>query len=194
MCSLGGTSALSLVVRSSLTVALALGCSLAPLHGATLQRLTLEQIIAKSTAIVRGKVIGSFAASRGPIIYTHYSILVSEQFKGEPQSTVDLSIPGGTANNFRQTFPGAPQFQAGEEYVFFLWTGPSGLTQIMGLTQGLFKLSETDSTDPQVTRAASAELMLDPKTGRPVKDQTLVMSLTALRSLIGSTLKRGAAL
>jgi len=39
-------------------------------RSATLERLTRDDLIAKSTAIVRGKVISSYASFRGPIIYT----------------------------------------------------------------------------------------------------------------------------
>ena len=42
------------------------------------------------------------------------------------------------------------------------------------------------------TRAASRELMLDRTTGRPVKDQTLTMRLSDLRSKIAGALGRTA--
>ena len=74
----------------------------------------------------------------GPVIYTHYQLQVSERYKGAAESTVDLAIPGGVVNGIRQVWGGAPQLDSGDEYVFFLWTGKSGLTQVMGLTQGLF--------------------------------------------------------
>jgi hypothetical protein len=73
--------------------------------------------------------------------------------------------------------------------VFFLWTSRAGLTQVMGLTQGLFAIAPGASADPLTTRAASHELMLDPKTARPVKDAVLSMSLSYLRSRIADTLK-----
>jgi hypothetical protein len=114
---------------------------------------------------------------------------VTERFKGAPQESIDVVVPGGVANHIRQTFPGTPQFRTGDDYVFFLWAGKSGLTQIIGLTQGLFSISAVNASDPTATRAASKELMLDPGTGRPVKDQTLVMSLSALRAHIASTLR-----
>ena len=41
-------------------------------------------MIAKSTAIVRGKVVSSWAGFSGPVIYTHYTMQVSEQLKGDP--------------------------------------------------------------------------------------------------------------
>ena len=106
------------------------------LAGATLEQLSLDDMIQKSTAIVRGSVALSRTEASGPVIYTHYIVRVTENFKGNSQGAVDVAVPGGTANNMRQTFPGSPQFKIGDDYVFFLWTGRSGLTQIIGLTQG----------------------------------------------------------
>jgi hypothetical protein len=179
-------------VRRTLSLALMVLPGLTLAWSATLERLSLDDMIAQSTAIVRGKVAGSYAAPRGPIIYTFYTLQVSEQLKGAPQTSWLVAVPGGTANHLRQTFPGAPEFKTGDEFVFFLWTGRSGITQIIGLTQGLFKLSPGAAGDPVATRAASSEVMLDHGTGRPVRDQTLVMNLSDLRSQILSRLGQGA--
>jgi hypothetical protein len=108
-------------------------------------------------------------------------------------NSVDVVVPGGVVNNMRQTFPGTPQLNVGDDFVFFLWTGKSGLTQIIGLTQGLFALPKGGSSNPTATRAASREVMLDPVTARQVKDETLVISLNDLRSRVASTLSAGAA-
>ena len=71
--------------------------------------------------------------------------------------------------------------------MFFLWTSKGGITWITGLTQGLFSVAPGDaSTDRLATRSASRELMLDPDTSRPVKDNALSMRLSALRSRIAS--------
>ncbi|HEY1240493.1 MAG TPA: hypothetical protein VGF16_08040 [Bryobacteraceae bacterium] len=162
---------------------------LTPARSATLERLSLEDMIAQSTAIVRAKVTGSYAVRRGPVIYTYYSVQTSEQLKGPKPVTV--AVPGGTLNNLRQSFPGAPELKAGDEFVFFLWTGSSGITQIMGLTQGLFQISLGQSRDPVAMRAATSELMLERGTGRQVKDQALVMKLSELRSRIASQVGQG---
>ncbi len=180
-------------VRRLLPVALTLAGGLVPLCGATLERLSLDDLIAKSTAIVRGKVTGSYAAFRGPIIYTHYTVQISEQLKGTNGSSLDVVVPGGTANGLRQVYSGTPQLDSSGDYVLFLWTGPSGLTQIMGLTQGLFRLTPGASSNLVATRAASTELMLEPGTGHAVKDETLVMSLNDLRARIASRLAGRAA-
>src|SRR5262249_1764073 len=109
-----------------------------------------------------------------------------ERLKGQAGSTVDIAAPGGTVNGLRQSFAGAPTLNKGDDAVFFLYTGRDGQTTILGLTQGLFSLSADG--DPVSTRRASAELMLD-RTGRPVKDETMVMRLSALRSRIRGTAK-----
>ena len=163
-------------------------CGFFSLQAATLERLSFEEMTAKSTAIVRGKVAGSSTSVSGPVIYTHYKIQVTERFKGPVQSSVDVVVPGGVANNLRQSFAGMPEFQAGEEYVLFLYTGKDGKTLVIGLTQGLFSLAKDHATDPTTIRAASRELMLDRHTGQAVKDQTLVMRLSELRTRIAGTL------
>jgi hypothetical protein len=148
----------------------------------------MDDLIGKSTAIVRGTVVDSWAALTGSVIYTHYKIQVSESFKGPRQSSVELVVAGGVVNNLSQSFSGSPKLNHGDEFVFFLWTSRAGLTQIMGLTQGLFAVSPGAPADPMATRAASRELMLDPKTAQPVKDAMLAMHLSDLRSLIANTL------
>ncbi len=144
---------------------------------------------AKSTAIVRGRVSGSYCAFSGSVIYTHYSVQVSEQLKGSVSGTTDVAVPGGVVNRLRQTFDGAPVFHPGEEYVFFLWNGGSGPTQVIGLTQGIFAIAPGAAQgDPMATRPASAEVMLAPATGRPVHDAPLSMTLSQLRSRISAAL------
>lgn len=158
------------------------------LQCATLERLTLNDMIGKSTAIVRATVGKSYVAANGPVIYTHYQLQVTERYKGAAQSTIDLALPGGVAGGIQQNFSGVPQLHTGEDYVFFLWTGKSGLTQIIGLSQGLFAVAGGGAKDPAVTRTASHEAMLDHATGRQVQDETLNMQLSALKSQIQTQL------
>ncbi len=158
------------------------------LPAATLERLSLDDLITQSTTIVRGKVTSSWAAFTGSVVYTHYQVQVSEQFKGASQSSVEVMTPGGTVNGLRQSFSGSPVLNQGDEFVFFLWTSSRGITWITGLTQGLFSLADDAATDRTATRSASRELMLDRDTSRPVKDTTLTMKLSDLRSRIAATL------
>jgi hypothetical protein len=188
----GGRRAFRNIVQRHFEFALVLTFCMSPLQSATLERLSLDDMITKSTAIVRGTITGSHTTFRAPLVYTHYTIQVAERLKGGGGNSVDVVVPGGVVNNVRQTFPGTPQLNAGDDFVFFLWTGKSGLTQIIGLTQGLFAIPKGASANPTATRAASREVMLDPLTARQVKDETLVMSLSELRSRVASRLNGGA--
>jgi hypothetical protein len=174
--------------------------TVAPLRCATLERLTLDDMISKSSAIVRGKVTDSWTAFTGSVIYTHYRIRASETYKGAGLNLREIVVTGGTVNGIRQNFSGSPTLNQGGEFVFFLWTSRAGLTQIIGLTQGLFAVPPDDSStpalgpasDPIATRAPTRELMLDPATARPVKDAALSLRLSELRSRIAGTLAAGA--
>ena len=180
--------ALYLAVKRLTILALLAASCLAQLHSATLERLTLDDMITRSTSIVRGKVSGSWAAFTGSIIYTHYKIQVSESFKGAGQDAVEIMVPGGTVNGLHQSFSGSPVLNPGDEFVFFLWTSKAGITWITGLTQGLFALPSEAAADRMATRAASRELMLDADTSRAVKDSALSLKLSDLRTRIADTL------
>ncbi len=160
-------------------------CS-AALPSATLARLSLADMATESTAIVRAKVLDSYTSTSGSAIFTHYRLQVSERLKGS--SGNEVVVRGGVAGGIQQLVPGAPKFSKGDEYVFFLWAGPDGHSQVIGLTQGMFAVSPGAAADPTLTRAASRELMLDPKTGHPVKDETLVMKLSDLRRQVAGAL------
>ena len=164
---------------------MAVAASVLPVECATLERLSLDDVIVRSTTIVRGKVTASWAAYTGSVIYTHYQVQVSEQFKGTAAGTVEVMTPGGTVKGLTSSYSGSPVLNVGDEFVFFLWTSKGGITWITGLTQGLFALSPA-AVDPErtATRAASRELMLDAATARPVKDAPLSMRLSELRARI----------
>ena len=184
----GSLPALMSRVKRCFILALVVASSLATLQSATLERLTLDDMILRSTTIVRGKVTASWADFTGSVIYTHYQVQVIEQFKGAPRTSVEVMTPGGIAKGVKSTFSGSPALNTGDEFVFFLWTSKTGITWITGLTQGLFALTPEVTADRVATRSASRELMLDPDTARPVKDTALSMRLSALRSRIAATL------
>src|SRR5689334_4694696 len=92
---------------------LGLGLGLAGMLSATtLQQLTLDDMIQKSTAIVRARVTGSqtayFATGHGSDIYTHFQLQVLETWKApaNDQTITDVAIPGGVVNGVRQLVAG----------------------------------------------------------------------------------------
>ncbi len=151
---------------------------------ATLEQLSFDEMVEKSTAIVRGRVVGSYTTTKGSLIYTHYRVLVSERWKGPAASEADLVVPGGTMGSLRQSFAGAPKLAQGSDYVFFLWTARSGLTHIIGLTQGLFDVKADAKGATLAVRGTSGETMLDRSTGKPVNEEALSLSMAELNTRI----------
>src|ERR1700682_1707602 len=92
---------------------LVLAALLAPIHASTLQQLTLDEMIAKSTMIVRARVQQTtFAGFQGHMIWTHYTVQVSETLKGLASRQLDVVVPGGTTGGIQQSYSGAPTFSA----------------------------------------------------------------------------------
>lgn len=177
-----------------LLVAMCLLPGAAPLSGVTMQQLSADDLAVKSTAIVRGRVVDQYTAIAGPTVYTHYRIAVTETWKGAAAGTVDVALPGGTASGLRQTYPGVPQLSLGRDYLLYLWSSPSGLTMPTGFSQGIFTVVPgNDTAGLQVTRAATAELMLD-SSGRPVQDQAITMRLVEAKSHMIAALARAGAI
>jgi len=172
----------------SLLITLCLATVLAPVRGTTLERLPLDEMARKSTAIVRAKVVGTSSVLRGADVYTLYQIEIVENWKagGKPDPQ-QVAVPGGVAGGLRQMVAGAPSLHAGQEYLMFLWTSRSGLTQLIGLTQGLFNVQQSGTGDAAVTRAAAGELMVD-TSGHAVKDEAVSMKLSDLKARVNRAL------
>jgi hypothetical protein len=156
-------------------------------HAATLEKLSIEEMAQKATRIVRGRVTGCSGQAQGLSVYTHCVVSVTETWKGQAASTAKFVVPGGTAAGLTQIFTGTPKFAAGEEYVLFLWTGRSGITQIIGLSQGVFDLGPDGKGKPIARRPATSELMLD-KAGNPVRDENLELQVSELRRQVDRAL------
>ncbi len=169
--------ALSLVVFT-------LSASLAP--AATLQQLSMQQMTQSATAIVRAMVTGSSASFTGATIYTHYKLQVSETWKGTPGN--EVMLPGGVAGGLRQSFPGVPQLQTGTEYVLFLWKSSlTGITHVIGFSQGIFNLSQQSDGTFQAIRAQIGEGMYD-SAGHAVQDHGMQMKLSDMQVLVRQTI------
>ena len=98
--------------------------------------------------------------------------------QGSAGDQADVVVAGGTMGRTTQTFPGSPSLVTGREYVFCVWKSKSGLTHVMGLSQGLFDV-KTDEASGEVTisRGATDSVMLDGATGRPVMDRPVRMRM-----------------
>ena len=161
-------------------------------NATTLQQLSLDDMIQQSTGIVRAQVTGSSSALRGQNIYTYYHLRILETAKPAPGQTsreMDVAVPGGAVNGRREMVPGAPALTTGSQYVVFLWTSRSGLTQIIGLSQGLFLAIDQGPGRIRLARPAAADLMLD-KNGKTVAGQSLGLEWSDLQARIRKGLQK----
>lgn len=169
-------------------VTLCLAICVAPLSAATLQQLSFDDLVQKSTAIVRARVAGSYADFRGKEIFTHWKLQIVEQLKGA--ATVEVMSPGGSARGFRESVVGAPQLTQGKEYLLFLWTSKSGATYLTGWNQGVFELSKDGTGKLIATRATLGENILEKGTWRRLKDEGVQKPYAELAGRISSGVRR----
>jgi hypothetical protein len=169
--------------------------ALGTLPGSTLRQLSLDDMIRQSTMIVHGTVQPTNIMYHGSMIFSHYTIQPTEIYKSpgsgqSAQSTsspIDFGVPGGSLNGIIQRVAGAPILTVGQDYVLFLWTSKSGLTQVIGLSQGLLSVITTPGGAPMVVRPAAAAGALT-VTGLPVTTNDISMSLSALKTEISNVL------
>ena len=169
------------VARTFTALAVALAVQVVSSRATTLQKLAMPEMVQRSTSIIRAKVTGKRSAFRGQDIYTYYQLQTTEMLKAGP-AVAEVAVPGGVVGRLQQIGIGSPELAAGGDYVIFLWTSPSGLTQVIGLSQGLFKVTSSAS-DPVLVRAAVSDSMVD-SNGRETQDTGVSMRLSALRTLI----------
>ena len=177
------------VLRSFLLLS-ALVAAQWPGWSATLEKLSMDQMVQKSTAIVRCRIGASHTMKRGPVIYTMTQVKVLERWKGPEVSSIEVAIPGGTYHGVSEEFAGAPVLQPGAEYVLFLWKGPSGTTYVIGLSQGVFRLTVNAAGEEMVERAVSGSVVLDGKTHRPVTEAAVSLRLSELRGRVREMLAK----
>ena len=160
-------------------------------NATTLQQLTVEEMAQKSTAIVRAKLTGSNGIRYGTDVFTVYQFETLETVKrpnGPPP--IEVGVPGGIAGGMRQVVAGAPVLRVGQEYILFLWTGRSGLAQVIGMSQGLFAVDRTTAGGSIATRGMAGERMLD-GAGHAVRDEAVSMPWPELRAKVIHALKAG---
>jgi len=119
--------------------------------------LDMRQMSQGATTIVTGQCIGTRSTWVGRTLYTIATVQVSETIKGDPQTTVNVAIPGGIDLNrnipLEMKYPGAPLMQRGEESFLFLIpaTAMPGSYSVMGYAQGKLSIVANQDGEKMVT-------------------------------------------
>ena len=157
-----------------------------PLPATTLQLLSVDTMIAKSSTIVRARPTPVSSFQRGGLIYTSYRLSVSATLKGTSVSTLQVAVPGGDYQGMHQAVAGSPGLQTGSEYVMFIWTAPSGSNYILGLSQGLFEVHTNASGAVVLTRGPAGTKVID-AAGSAAADNGVTLLLTNLQAKIAQS-------
>lgn len=116
---------------------------LAPTLGATvLLPAEFREIVSGSQIIVYGRVVDirpEWSDDRRRID-TVVSVQAGTYLKGGPGETVTLRVPGGQIGRYKNVMVGAPEFQPGDEAVFFLNAQGPSVAHVFGLNQGVFRV------------------------------------------------------
>jgi hypothetical protein len=132
----------------------------------------LAEISREARAIALGRVVavdGRLAGDRRRI-ETLVTLEAESYLKGALGARVQFLVPGGEFGRYRQLVVGAPHFTVGQRIVVFLGARAPSMPYILGLSQGLFRVT-----------ARNGESMITPPThlalpgarraeaGRPVR-------------------------
>ena len=107
----------------SLVAALAFAFALVPIvsSATVVMQLSMEQLTARATLVVRGTVEGARAVSKEDgSIWTVTSLIVTERLKGVGISKVTIKQPGGSLGGMNQSVSGTALFTEGEDVLLFL--------------------------------------------------------------------------
>jgi hypothetical protein len=104
---------------------------------------SLPSMVEESDVAVVGEVVDLTVAQEGGNIYTTAKIEVDQYLKGAAGPYVFIKSMGGSMGNITQVVDGGPQFQIGQEAVYFLHQrGDHFIT--FGLSYGVLPVVEED--------------------------------------------------
>ena len=126
------------VLRSGLIPALVLAMFAVPLFATTIVLPDDAELIAKSSLIATGTVVGSDTVEIEGKLFTDTSVLVAETLHGSVGKTLVVRQAGGrTATRARILF-GAPEYEIGERVLLFLAPAGDGYFHTVDLAAGKF--------------------------------------------------------
>jgi hypothetical protein len=121
---------------------------------ATVRRITMDTLVARSDRIVYGRVVASRAVwdPETRTIWTNTEIRILDVAKGSAGNTVTISEPGGVLGDVGHFFPGVPQFQLSQEVLVFLHGAAGNRLRVTGLRQGVYAITTDPATHERMAR------------------------------------------
>ena len=130
----------------------------------TLSRLKLEDLAQESTAVARLRCLGASSQwDRGEIwTETRFEVLQSE--KGALPGIVTVRLLGGQVGHVHSHVDEVPLFRTGEEVYLFLWAHEGEPYQVLGWSQGTFRIARNPQSGLEmVTQDSASASIFDPQ-------------------------------
>jgi hypothetical protein len=130
----------------------------------TLSRLRLEDLAQESTAVARMRCLGATSQWEQGEIWTETKFEVLEREKGELPGIVTVRLLGGNVGHLHSHVDEVPAFRRGEEVYLFLWAREGGLYQVLGWSQGTFRIARNRQSGLEmVTQDSASSPVFDPQ-------------------------------
>lgn len=179
---------------------------------AAMEKVRLEQLTVRSHTIAVGRVVdiqSDFADADRKEIVTYVTVALTDALKGNPESSVVLTIPGGVVGNIGLWVEDTPQFSVGEEVLLFINDDYKGRKTVTEWRQGKFPIingsSFVDGFEVTVqsfvrgirafvSRGEKGEIRLEPRKPTPSKSRGPGMGPEAVPSINSITPSSGSAI
>ncbi|MGC2466836.1 MAG: hypothetical protein WA517_16695 [Candidatus Acidiferrum sp.] len=131
----------------------------------TLSRLKLDDLAQESTAVARLRCLGAKSLWDQGEIWTETKFEVIQREKGSLPGIVTVRMLGGNVGHLHSHVDEVPAFRTGEEVYLFLWGRDGERYQVMGWSQGTFRIARNPNSGLEVVTQDSASApVFDPQT------------------------------
>ncbi|MGH9744078.1 MAG: hypothetical protein ACRD51_17180 [Candidatus Acidiferrum sp.] len=131
----------------------------------TLSRLKLDDLALESTAVARLRCVSTKSLWDQGEIWTETKFEVVEREKGVLPGIVTVRLLGGNVGHLRSHVEEVPEFRAGEEVYLFLWSREGAPYQVLGWSQGTFRIARDSRSGLEVvTQDSASSPIFDPQT------------------------------
>ena len=129
-----------------------------------LSRLKLEDLAQESTAVARLRCLGTMSRWERGEIWTETRFEVLHREKGALPGIVTVRLLGGSVGHLHSRVEEVPAFHTGEEVYLFLWGHEGEPYQVLGWSQGTFRITRNPQSGLEiVTQDSASSAVFDPR-------------------------------
>jgi hypothetical protein len=129
----------------------------------TLSRLKLEDLAQEPTAVARLRCLGTTSRWEQGEIWTEARFEIVQREKGALSGIVTVRLLGGSVGHLHSRVEEVPAFHTGEEVYLFLWGQEGEPYQVLGWSQGTFRIARKPQSGLEiVTQDSASSAVFDP--------------------------------